>query len=367
MVYLRFACSRPPSPMPVVPKTPMPPIDRTPGYGAEECGLVCGYLFEPDVPAQAIDSNQAVAWLEALHAGSGDVQRVVPTGFVWLHFNLTHASAERWLARHAGLSDTFFETLKDGLYSTRIERAEQSLIAVINDVHFDFAFEPSDISTLWISVDQRVVVTARQQPLRAIDQLRTAVKRGEILRSTAALLEHLMRAQADVLVEIVRGVTRRVDQTEDELLAAKLDHQRARLGELRRLLVRLQRLLAPEPAALFRLLQHPPGWMAPDDMQELRQSTEEFSVVLSDMTSLQERIKLLQEEIAAGVNEDNAQSLFVLTVVTVLALPINILAGLFGMNVGGVPLADNPYGFWIVVAIVLTFTAVAGWYALRKK
>ena len=170
-----------------------------------------------------------------------------------------------------------------------------------------------------------------------------------------------------MLVEIVRGVTRRVDQTEDELLAAKLDHQRARLGELRRLLVRLQRLLAPEPAALFRLLQHPPTWMAPDDVEELRQSTEEFSVVLHDMSSLQERIKLLQEEIAAGVNEDNAKSLFVLTVVTVLALPINILAGLFGMNVGGVPLADNPHGFWIVVAIVVTFTVVAGWLALRKK
>ena len=50
-----------------------------------------------------------------------------------------------------------------------------------------------------------------------------------------------------------------------------------------------------------------------------------------------------------------------------LALPINILAGLFGMNLGGVPLADNPHGFWIVVAIVVTFTVVAGWLAWRKK
>ena len=168
-----------------------------------------------------------------------------------------------------------------------------------------------------------------------------------------------------MLGETVRGVTRRVDPTEDELLAAKRDHQRARLGELRRLLVRLQRLLAPEPAALFRLLQHPPAWMAPDDVEELRQSTEEFSVVLHDMSSLQERIKLLQEEIAASVQEANSRSLFVLTVVTVLALPINILAGLFGMNVGGVPLADNGHGFWIIVAVVAAFTAVAGWLALR--
>jgi zinc transporter len=51
----------------------------------------------------------------------------------------------------------------------------------------------------------------------------------------------------------------------------------------------------------------------------------------------------------------------------VLALPINILAGLFGMNVGGIPLADHKHGFWIVVAIVASFTAVAAWAAFRKK
>jgi zinc transporter len=341
--------------MQVTEKTP-------PGYGAEECGLICGYAFLPGQPAQPMDSVQA-----AQRLAMPPKKSLGQDGFMWLHFNLTHASAERWLARHANLSDTFFETLKDGMYSTRIERADQSLIAVINDVHFDFAFEPSDISTLWISVDKGLVVTARQQALRAVDQLRTTVRSGEILRSSTALLEHLMRAQADVLVEIVRGVTRRVDQTEDELLAGKLEHRRARLGEMRRLLVRLQRLLAPEPAALFRLLQHPPDWMDETDVQELRQSTEEFSVVLRDMSSLQERIKLLQEEIAASVNEDNGRSLFVLTVVTVLALPINILAGLFGMNVGGIPLADNPHGFWLLMALVASFTVVAAWVALRKK
>ena len=89
--------------------------------------------------------------------------------------------------------------------------------------------------------------------------------------------------------------------------------------------------------------------------------------MLRDMTTLQERIKLLQEEIAAAVNEDNNRSLFVLTGVTVLALSMNIIAGLFGMNVGGVPLAQNEHGFAIVAVVVATFTAVAGWLAFRRR
>ena len=271
------------------------------------------------------------------------------------------------MATHAGLSETFFETLKEGLHSTRIERAEQSLIAVVNDVRFDFSFEPSDMSTLWVNVDRTLVVTARRQPLRSVDRVRTAVKSGETMRSTVDLLGHVLRYQADVLVGIVRDVTTRVDDTEDDLLSGKLDHKRVKLGRLRRLLVRLQRLLAPEPAALFRLLQHPPTWTSELDVEELRGSTEEFSVALRDTTSLQERIKLLQEEIAAQVNEDNNKSLFVLTVVTVLALPINIIAGLLGMNVGGVPLAQHAHGFWIVVGIVAGFTSIAALLARRTQ
>ncbi len=56
-----------------------------------------------------------------------------------------------------------------------------------------------------------------------------------------------------------------------------------------------------------------------------------------------------------------------LTVVTVLALPINILASLFGMNVGAIPLADHKQGVWIVVAGVAGVTAVAARLAFRKK
>jgi zinc transporter len=202
--------------------------------------------------------------------------------------------------------------------------------------------------------------------LRSIDRLRDAVRKGTLLRSSVALLVHLMHDQGDVLVNIVRATTSRVDGIEDHLLSGRLERKRADLSSLRRLLVRLQRLLAPEPAALFRLLKMPPEWIREDDLDDLRQSTEEFNVALSDMAALQERIKLLQEEIAGRVAEANNRSLFVLTIVTVLALPINIIAGLLGMNVGGIPLADHPHGFWVVVAVIITFTLIAGWVAYRN-
>nr|WP_317205586.1 transporter [Janthinobacterium sp.] len=329
-------------------------------YGSDPSGLVWGYLFGRGAQALALDSAAALDWLNR-------AEQQAPDEFIWLHFNLSNAASEKWLKTHVRLAEEFYETLHQGSRSTRIELAENTLIAVVNDVLHNFSFEASDISTLWLSVTRRIVISARRTPLQSIERLRQAVKGEEPIRSSVELLVHLLRDQADVLVKIVRDAGARVDDIEDRLLAGRLTRKREDLGALRRVLVRLQRLLAPEPAALFRMLQRPPAWVAELDTQELRQSTEEFAVVLRDMSSLQERIKLLQEEIAAGVNEDNNRSLFVLTIVTVLALPINIIAGMLGMNVGGIPLAQHPHGFLIIAVIVVSFTVVAGWLVIRMQ
>jgi zinc transporter len=132
------------------------------------------------------------------------------------------------------------------------------------------------------------------------------------------------------------------------------------------MLVRLQRLLAPEPTAFFRLLSRPPAWITEEELQNLQQAAEKFSTAISDTAALVERVKQLQEELAAFVNEQTNRTLFVLTLVTVLALPINLVAGLFGMNVGGIPLNQHPYGFFLVVGNLLVLTAFLAFWAVSR-
>ncbi|AOY91612.1 magnesium transporter CorA [Cupriavidus sp. USMAA2-4] len=342
-------------------------------YGSDPVGLVSGFRFRAGQPGAEIDSAAAVAWLKEAGAVPQAAEQGAATGdeaaqdFVWLHFNLSHSACERWLRTTLGLPEAFFEALRQGSSSTRIERLESTLLAVVNDVIYNFGVVSTDISTLWACADRRLLVTARARPLRSVDRLRASVRAGERFRSPLDALVHLFRDQADVLVQIVRETSANVDKIEDQLLSQRLQGNRSALGAMRRGLVRLQRLLAPEPGALFRLLNRPPEWAREDDLLELRASTEEFSLVLNDLAALVERIKLLQEEIAAALNEQTNRTLFTLTLVTVLALPINIVAGFFGMNVGGIPLGDHPHGFWILVVLVATFTVLAGRWAFRRS
>src|SRR5215217_7200124 len=175
-------------------------------YGSDQNGLVCGYLFGRGPAAVPIEAGEAAAWLRE---STGQ-----PDEFLWLHFNLANTASEKWLREHARLSDEFYDCLHQGSRSTRIEQADDTLVAVVNDVLRDFSFEPSDIASLYLSVERRLVISARRSPLQAVERLRQAVRRGEPIVSSVVLLTHLLRDQADVLTRIVRMATGKVDNIE---------------------------------------------------------------------------------------------------------------------------------------------------------
>jgi zinc transporter len=37
------------------------------------------------------------------------------------------------------------------------------------------------------------------------------------------------------------------------------------------------------------------------------------------------------------------------------------------MNVGGIPMAQDPHGFIVIVGLIVAFTVLAGWVAFRKR
>jgi zinc transporter len=330
-----------------------------PTSGSNQDGPIWGYHFVPNQPARPIPSEAAVQFLTAPGPD-------LPDEFIWLHFSLSNAASEPWLRRYLTLPDTFYESLHSDIDSTHLEQDADSLVARIHDVLFDFTFD-APVATSSLCIKPRVLVSAHLRPWRSIDQLRAAVQAGQVFRSPIELLSRLLRDQASVLVDIVRKSTKRVDPLEHRLLAKRVSVSRSELGSLRRMLVRLQRLLAPEPAAFFCLLSGPPDWIKEEELQNLHQAAEKFFIAISDTAALVERVKQLQEELAALVNEQTNRTLFVLTIVTVLALPINLVAGLFGMNVGGIPLAQHRYGFFLVVGPLLALTALLAYWGLGRR
>src|SRR3954468_20655410 len=88
------------------------PVDLS--YGSDKTGLVWGYLFEPGQPPRPIECDAALKWLASPPAAES-------AEFIWLHLSLSNAAAERWMRQSLQLADAFYESLHEGVGSTRLE------------------------------------------------------------------------------------------------------------------------------------------------------------------------------------------------------------------------------------------------------
>jgi zinc transporter len=59
--------------------------------------------------------------------------------------------------------------------------------------------------------------------------------------------------------------------------------------------------------------------------------------------------------------------LYLLSVLTTTLLPITLITGIFGMNLGGIPWADHPHGFAFVTFGILTGVAVGLFLFWRRR
>lgn len=57
----------------------------------------------------------------------------------------------------------------------------------------------------------------------------------------------------------------------------------------------------------------------------------------------------------------------ILAVISAIFLPLNLIAGIFGMNFEFIPLIKNPYGSLIIIAIMILLSSTLLWWFKKKK
>jgi len=304
-------------------------------------GLIWGFAMLPDQRIQNLTMES-------------DLDQVLaqPDSIVWLHFNARIGQAKNWIHRCERLQEPLRQFLLETDERKRIERVGESYVGVLSDIRYDFGFDPDEIATLRFYLDQGCLISTRQQPSSAADQLHVEICQGRYFDSTVKLLLYLFESQITKLTATISQIRSRLDAIEDQVLAGQTRGQHIQLGMIRRQTVRLHHHFAPEHRMLLRLCRRSPAWCEESDRLILQEVAEEFRELVGDMIETLERAKLLQEELAARVAEETGSNLYILSLFTALLLPPSLIAGIFGMNIAGLPgLQDENAFLWVMMSM----------------
>jgi zinc transporter len=94
------------------------------------------------------------------------------------------------------------------------------------------------------------------------------------------------------------------------------------------------------------------------DQMHLREEADRIVRYVEDLDAARERATVTQEELSNRISEQMNARMYVLSVVAAIFLPLGFLTGLFGVNVGGIPMADDPRGFLEMVLVLLLMTGL---------
>jgi zinc transporter len=238
-------------------------------------------------------------------------------------------------------------------------------VAVLGDLHHDFDADPEGFGSLRVYVDAHVMISGRVHPLRSVDRLRRELQRSVAPESPIELFEQLIEQLAETVAGVSAKLSDTVEDAEDEILAGRVQERGGELGRVRRLLARLRRQVNANRSALLPLATRLQGLVNMEQRQRLREAVEHLDAVGQDLELVTERARLLQEEIAGRLGEATNRNLYVLSIVTTALLPITLITGVFGMNVGGLPFEHTGHGFWLVLGVMAA--TLAATHILLKR
>jgi zinc transporter len=301
-----------------------------------------------------------IGWPE-IRAGAPDDE-----GLTWLHLDYSAPEARSWLLEESGLDPIVAEALLADETRPRVVPSDEGLLVILRGVNLNAGADPEDMVSIRLWIERSRVISLRRYHLMAVEDLKEALARGTGPTSAGEFLVALCRGLVARVGGVLEELDDEVDALEDEVLSAESHDLRPKLAGLRRRAIGMRRYLAPQREALARLLSERVSWLEEVERARLREIADRTTRYIEDLDSARDRAAVTQEELNNRLAEGMNQKMYVVALVAAIFLPLGLLTGLLGINVGGIPGAENNLAFLLVSLLLVGLAALLVWVLRRR-
>ena len=286
---------------------------------------------------------------------------------LWLHWDRSQPQAQAWLRERSGLSGfTCDVLLEENTRPRLLPLPADELLLFLRGVNLNPDAEPEDMVSLRVFADARRVISLRLRPLRSTEAVIQQLAAGVGPKTASEVLISLAEALTDRVDDLVALLAEKVDDEEDRLeTEPRYAPPQDKLLALRRQAASLRRFLLPQNEIYGQLARKRLPWFVDDDTVYWNELSNRLIRYLEELELVRERANLVLEAEERRMRERMNRTMYLLGIITGFFLPMSFLTGLLGINVGGIPGSENPYGFALACALIAA-VAVFQWWIFRR-
>lgn len=307
--------------------------------------------IHPEILTFVLDGKGGAITL-APEAFAKSAHHDAPTGFIWQHLKRDHPQTPALLAA-CELDSFVIDALTADETRPRCTVHGRGILLNLRGVNLNPGAEPEDMISVRLWLEEHRVIGVWVRPLQATGDLIAAIARAEGPVSPGDLVAKLALRLADRAEPSVAALNEQIDDLEEGIWEFETDNRRTRLANLRRSAIVLRRYFLPQRDALTTLEIEDAHWLTIHDRARLREAAERVNRFGEELDAIRDRAQIVHDQIMDERAEGLNQRMLVLSAVAAIFLPLGLLTGLLGINVGGVPGAENPYAFLIVCALLV--------------
>ena len=306
----------------------------------ETTGLICACIMDGKGGAKKL-SWEDIVQLESAQAP------------IWLHFDYTSPKAVEWITNKSGLDEVSASALLTEESRPRATSIGGGILVALRGVNLNPGSDPEDMVAVRVWLDGKRIISTRKRPLLSESDLMKSFEDKQGPKTTGEFIVDLSERLISRMEGTVEDIEDRVAQMEEDVITSENHALRTRLSAIRREAIMLRRYLAPQREAMMKLQSENLSWLSDSDKLHLRETTDRVIRYIEDLDSVRDRAAVTQEELVNRLSEQMNTRMYVLSLVAAVFLPLGFLTGLLGINVGGIPGAENQSAFFMFILMLV--------------
>mgnify|MGYP001591883633 CR=1 FL=1 len=300
----------------------------------------------PEAPAQAPGDATAPA-----------VDVVEDNGLRWINIERPRLAERDWLAEHFDFHPLAFEDLVSRNQRPKVDVYDDYLFIILYFPSYEKATGRLKAVELDIFVGPDYVISIPNDRFVPLSRLFARVADNEEARrelfayGSGYLLYRIVDEAVDAGFPMLRQMGGKLEDVEDGLFEGRSRELVRDISNIKSEIINFRRIVRPQRAVYRDLERAVSRYRAPDLDLYFDDITDASERIWDVLENYKEQVESLESTNESVISHRVNDVLRVLTIFSVLILPLTFVASLWGMNVE-VPFAEHDLGFWILAGIM---------------
>jgi len=280
-------------------------------------------------------------------------------GLTWVHLDAPTPAEAEILAERFGWHPLDVEDVLSKRQRPKIDEYPEYLFVVLHFPVYDKRVQRLNAAELDVFIGQNYLVTLPAVELLPVTRLFHRVHEDLELREqlfakgSGYLLYHVLDDLFDYCFPILDKIGHKLDSLEDDIFEGRSDEVVRDISNVKQEIISYRKIIKPERSTL-RLLERQVERFLPEELELYFDDIVDASERIWDLLdNFKEVVEALEDTNESAINHRQNDILRVLTVVSVILLPLTLITGIFGMNVH-FPGFETVGAWWAVFAAMVT-------------